>query len=85
MKITTLLICLLLSTAIVQAYAGVGYNQEYWFAGKRLGNGMDRFGYGSYTGLLRYGGGAYAWQTSYVRGSPYYIPPRNCYGKYHVQ
>ena len=51
--------------AAVSAYAGVGYNQQYWYAGQNLGNGVGRFGYGMYDGMSRYGDGAYQWQTTY--------------------
>lgn len=69
-RFTALLIGVLLCAVAAHAYAGAGYNREYWYAGAHLGNGIDRFGYGSYDGMLRYGGGE--WQTAYRRGSPYY-------------
>lgn len=73
MKLSALLIGLLLAMSSAVAYAG--YNREYWFAGQYLGNGVDRFGYGSYDSimpLMRNGAGTYDWQTTYHQGSPRY-------------
>ena len=83
-RFAALLIGLLLAAAFVNAYAGAGYNRQYWYGGTSLGNGIDRFGYGSYEPLRRYGDGTYDWQTPYRRGSPRYdgalLQPRYGYG-----
>jgi len=65
---------LLLFAAMASAYAGSGYNRMYWYGGRYMGNGIDRYGYGSYNMpmMRRYGGGAYDWRPAYSTGVPYY-------------
>ena len=41
----------LLFAGMASAYVGVGYNQNYWYGGRYLGNGVPLFGYGMYNHL----------------------------------